>query len=193
MTEGQFREDLLARINIWTFVLPGLANRREDIEPNIDFELQRYARDHGYTVRFNVEARRRYVSFATSGDARWPGNFRQLSASITRMATLADSGRIDLALVEDELKRLRLDWRMPTISDPLSEHLAKAGLEIDLFDRLQLESVLKVCSTAASQAEAGRRLFSQSRSAKASPNDSDRIRKFLGRFNIPWSQVSELV
>ncbi len=37
--EGLFREDLLARINIWTFVLPGLANRREDIEPNIDFEL----------------------------------------------------------------------------------------------------------------------------------------------------------
>jgi transcriptional regulatory protein RtcR len=60
-------------------------------------------------------------------------------------------------------------------------------------DRLQLESVLKVCSTAASQAEAGRKLFSQSRSAKASPNDSDRIRKFLARFNIPWSQVSELV
>ncbi len=68
------------------FVLPGLANRREDIEPNIDFELRRHARDQGYTVRFNVEARRRYVSFATGGDARWPGNFRQLSASITRMA-----------------------------------------------------------------------------------------------------------
>lgn len=37
------------------------------------------------------------------------GNFRQFSASITRMATLADSGRIDMALVEKELERLRTD------------------------------------------------------------------------------------
>ena len=191
--EGLFREDLLARINIWTFVLPGLASRREDIEPNIDFELQRYARDHGHMVRFNTEARHRYLSFATARDAAWPGNFRQLSASITRMATLADSGRIDMTLVEDELERLRLDWRTPNASDPLSEHLAKAGLEIDLFDRLQLESVLKACSTAASQADAGRKLFSQSRSAKASSNDSDRIRKFLARFGITWNQIHGLL
>lgn len=190
--EGRFREDLLARINIWTFVLPGLANRSEDIEPNIDFELQRYARDNGHMVRFNAEARRRYLSFATSRDANWSGNFRQLSASITRMATLADSGRIDIALVEDELERLRKDWRLPATSDPLSEHLANSGLEIDLFDRLQLESVLMICRTSASQADAGRKLFAYSRTAKASPNDSDRIRKFLARFNIAWSQVHEL-
>ena len=37
---GRFREDLLARINLWTFRLPGLADRREDIEPNLDFELE---------------------------------------------------------------------------------------------------------------------------------------------------------
>jgi transcriptional regulatory protein RtcR len=33
--EGRFREDLLARIHLWTFVLPGLRDRREDIEPNL--------------------------------------------------------------------------------------------------------------------------------------------------------------
>src|SRR4029079_9293184 len=32
---GQFRDDLLARINLWTFRLPGLRERLEDIEPNI--------------------------------------------------------------------------------------------------------------------------------------------------------------
>src|SRR6202522_3987557 len=36
--EGRFREDLLARINLWTFSLPGLRARPEDIEPNLDFE-----------------------------------------------------------------------------------------------------------------------------------------------------------
>jgi transcriptional regulatory protein RtcR len=31
--EGKFREDLLARINLWTFFLTSLKNRSEDIEP----------------------------------------------------------------------------------------------------------------------------------------------------------------
>ncbi|EKA42387.1 RNA repair transcriptional activator RtcR, partial [Pseudomonas aeruginosa] len=93
VAEGLFREDLFARINLWTFELPGLAGRREDIEPNIDFELERHAREQGRQVRFNLEAKRRYLAFAGSSEARWAGNFRELSASITRMATLADSGR----------------------------------------------------------------------------------------------------
>lgn len=110
VAEGLFREDLFARINLWTFELPGLAGRREDIEPNIDFELERHAREQGRQVRFNLEAKRRYLAFAGSSEARWAGNFRELSASITRMATLADSGRIDEALVEEEILRLRQAW-----------------------------------------------------------------------------------
>ena len=40
VAEGNFREDLLARINLWTFRLPGLADRPEDVEPNLDYELE---------------------------------------------------------------------------------------------------------------------------------------------------------
>ena len=50
------------------------------------------------------------LAFASSGEAAWQGNFRELSASITRMATLADSGRIDEAQVEEEITRLRRAW-----------------------------------------------------------------------------------
>jgi transcriptional regulatory protein RtcR len=42
--EGRFREDLLARMNLWTFRLPGLVERREDIKPNLDCELDQFAR-----------------------------------------------------------------------------------------------------------------------------------------------------
>ena len=38
--KARFREDLLARINMWTYHLPGLSERREDIEPNLEHELQ---------------------------------------------------------------------------------------------------------------------------------------------------------
>ncbi|MGL1797777.1 sigma 54-dependent transcriptional regulator, partial [Vibrio parahaemolyticus] len=87
--EGRFREDLLARLDLWTFELPGLAQRREDIPPNIDYELQRHARTSGDHVTFNKEARTSYLSFAASLKAKWLANFRDLGASITRMATLA--------------------------------------------------------------------------------------------------------
>jgi transcriptional regulatory protein RtcR len=92
--EGKFREDLYARINMWTFALPGLAERREDIAPNIEFELQRFSSEAQTHIRFDKDARERYLAFACSGQAQWRGNFRELSSSIARMATLAEQGRI---------------------------------------------------------------------------------------------------
>ncbi|CAC0112732.1 Transcriptional regulatory protein QseF [Salmonella enterica subsp. enterica serovar Typhisuis] len=80
VAEGTFREDLYARINLWTFELPGLRQRQEDIEPNLDYELERHAALTGDSVRFNTEARRAWLSFATSPQAAWRGNFRELSA-----------------------------------------------------------------------------------------------------------------
>jgi transcriptional regulatory protein RtcR len=189
VAQGLFREDLYARINLWTFTLPGLAGRREDIEPNIDFELERHARDQGHLVRFNLEARRRYLAFASSAEAQWLGNFRELSASITRMATLADSGRIDEALVQEEIARLQYAWGMTSATGPLDALLGEAGAELDLFDRMQLDAVIAICREADSLSAAGRRLFGVSRQAKAQPNDADRLRKYLARFGLDWSTV----
>ncbi|MCU1731499.1 MULTISPECIES: RNA repair transcriptional activator RtcR [unclassified Pseudomonas] len=188
VAEGLFREDLYARINLWTFELPGLAGRREDIEPNIDFELQRHAQEQGRLVRFNLEARRHYLAFAHSPEARWAGNFRELSASITRMATLADSGRIDQALVEEEIDRLRHAWGCAPAREPLRDLLGDDLDNLDLFDRVQLQAVIEVCQQARSLSEAGRQLFAVSRQAKQTPNDADRLRKYLGRFGLVWDQ-----
>lgn len=66
VAEGKFREDLYARINLWTFTLPGLRQRQEDIEPNLDYEVERHASLTGDSVRFNTEARRAWLAFATS-------------------------------------------------------------------------------------------------------------------------------
>lgn len=188
VAQGLFREDLYARINLWTFNLPGLAGRREDIEPNIDFELERHAREQGRLVRFNLEARRRYLAFASSSEAAWLGNFRELSASITRMATLADSGRIDEAQAEEEIERLRYAWGLSQEQDPLATLLGDTA-ELDLFDRLQLQAVLEVCRQADSLSDAGRKLFGVSRQTKAQPNDADRLRKYLARFGLEWKQI----
>ena len=144
--EGRFREDLFARINLWSFDLPGLAQRREDIEPNLAFELERFAQEHGQQVRFNVEAKRRYLAFANSPDAHWRGNFRELGASLTRMATLADAGRITEALVDEEIARLKQSWGHGSETDAAARALGAQADALDRFDRLQLNAVLTVLS-----------------------------------------------
>ncbi len=194
VAEGRFREDLHARLDLWSFTLPGLAERREDIEPNIDFELDRHAEREGRRISFNREARRLYLAFATGEDAPWPGNFRDLAASITRMATLAPSGRIDTADVEMEIARLRGRWRgldRPAISDGLEDVLdAEALAGLDPFDRAQLAAVVRACQGSRSLSDAGRRLFAVSRQGRRSTNDADRLRKYLLRFGLRFEELA---
>ncbi|MGX9738865.1 RNA repair transcriptional activator RtcR [Pseudocitrobacter corydidari] len=182
IAEGRFREDLYARINMWSFALPGLIQRREDIAPNVEYELGRFTREQQSQVRFDKEARERYLSFACSQQAVWRGNFRELSASITRMATLAEKGRITLAVVDEEIARLKAEWQTTGETTIVNQ-------EIDLFDQRQLETVLDVCRTSASLSEAGRMLFAVSRQKKANPNDADRLRKYLARFGLSWESI----
>ena len=188
---GRFREDLLARIDLWTFRLPSLRERPEDLAPNLDYELDRYARNAGMRVTFNKEARERFLRFATSAEAAWSRNFRDLGGAVTRMCTVAAGGRITAEIVDEEIERLRRTWRGPETRSPLEDTLGAAALEgVDLFDRLQLEAILSVVQSCRTISEAGRRLFAHSRTRKANPNDADRLRKYLARFGLDWEQVT---
>ena len=146
-------------------------------------------------MRFNVEAKTRYLKFAQSPEAAWSGNFRDLSASVTRLATLADGGRISTALVEAEIARLQWLWeRRPAAGDPaavdLAELLGADTLDgIDLFDRLQLEAVIRTCRESTTLSDAGRRLFDRSREKRSVVNDADRLRKYLLKFGLSWERL----
>ncbi|WP_309398918.1 RNA repair transcriptional activator RtcR [Cerasicoccus maritimus] len=191
VAEGAFRSDLLARINLWTYALPGLAERREDVEPNVEFECRRFEEEHGRKVRFNKEAYRVYLDFAQSSESKWAGNFRDLSSSITRMATLAGSRRINEDVVRRELERLREQWRAESaVDDALAGLLtAKQLEEIDLFDQVSLRETVNICRECETLSDAGRRLFQVSRLRKASANDANRLKKYLERFGLNWRLV----
>ncbi len=198
VAQGTFRDDLFARLNLWTFTLPGLAQRREDIAPNLEYELERYAEREGNRVSFNKEARELYLSFAEGPAALWQGNFRDLAASVTRMATLSTSGRIDRPAVELEITRLGDLWSGKAAGSTasratLEEVLGKERLnEIDPFDRVQLAFVIETCRASRTLSEAGRTLFENSRLTRKSTNDADRLRKYLARFGLDWEQVSAM-
>jgi transcriptional regulatory protein RtcR len=83
----------------------------------------------------------------------------------------ASSGPNDLAILAETLPAERL-------------------AEFDLFDQAQLASVIRACRAARSLSEAGRALFSVSRLSKAQPNDADRLRKYLARFGLAWSDLT---
>lgn len=191
--EGNFREDLLARINLWTFHMPGLRDRIEDIEPNIKYELEQYARRTGKRITFSKEANDRFLKFAVARDARWSGNFRDLNGAIVRMATLAPGGRITGQVVNEEIEHLRHAWRAQpdTEAEALLERLlGRESLNaVDLFDRHQLASVIKVCRESNTLSEAGRTLFTTSREKKKTVNDADRLRKYLARFGLEWREI----
>ena len=183
---GRFRDDLYQRINLWKFHLPGLAERREDIEPNVEYELEQFSRKSGQHITFNREAWQAFLAFA--GRHGWHGNFRELNAMITRMATLAPGGRIDEATVAGEVRQNAPAAPPP---DALLERLLGAGYEArhDRFDLVQLRDVLGVCLECRTLSEAGRRLFAVSRLEKKSSNDADRLTRYLARFGLRFQDL----
>ncbi|QDL93053.1 AAA family ATPase [Paroceanicella profunda] len=189
---GAFRPDLLARLGMWSFRLPPMRERREDIEPNLAFELARAERQLGTRVGFNTDARARYLTFASDPATAWPGNFRDFGASVRRLCTLAPRGRITRSMVEEEIATLVTDWGTAT-SDAdqrlVRDLLGEAAGDVDPFDVVQLAHVLRICRQSPSLSAAGRSLFAASRSRKSTQNDADRLRKYLARFGLAWGAL----
>ncbi|MFK3990991.1 RNA repair transcriptional activator RtcR [Psychrobacter sp. NPDC064578] len=226
VANGEFRADLFARLNTWTFSLPSLKDKLEDLPANIDYELARLGSEQQQQYRFAPEARQLYESFAMSADATWQGNFRDLTASMIRLTTLAESKVIRNDDVQAEIERLTHLWALPDSlngSDSLnggngrtknspsnnspdttldsetieqgSHNVLRQYLDedmlatIDPFDAVQLAYVIEVCINHKNQAAAGRYLYANSRDKLKSPNDSDRLRKYLLKFGLKFDEL----
>ena len=194
---GHFRADLFARMNLWLFELPGLRERREDIEPNIAYELEQLSTSMGRSIQFNKEGYESFLKFARDPASAWTGNFRDLNAAITRLATLTGDRRIGRHLVEEEITRLHRLWRQEGEENSPDVELLSSVLggsaceEMDRFDQVQLAEVVRICRESRTLSDAGRTLFAASRTKRKVANDSDRLRKYLSKFELTWEQVIE--
>lgn len=84
--EGEFREDLLYRINTIHLEVPPLRERREDIPQLADFFLRRLARKYGKSdLKLGEKALCKLESYA------WPGNVRELEHAIEKAVILSDN------------------------------------------------------------------------------------------------------
>lgn len=122
------------------------------------------------------------------------GNFRDLNAAVCRMATLAESKRIGVDAVDEEIKRLRAAWgASPSVAaddEQLPRLLGPERLvQLDLFDRAQLQFVIRICRESTSLSDAGRKLYAVTREKRKANNDADRLRKYLLKFGLTWQVI----
>jgi transcriptional regulator with GAF, ATPase, and Fis domain len=89
IANGQFREDLYYRLNVFAIRLPALRDRRDDILPLSEAFLKEIGRGLGRPPGgISREARQRLI------DYHWPGNVRELRNILERAAILCDGGLI---------------------------------------------------------------------------------------------------
>ncbi|MBL8683420.1 MAG: sigma 54-interacting transcriptional regulator [Myxococcales bacterium] len=184
---GRFRDDLLARIATWSFRLPPLRERREDIESNARYELEQFEARFHKRARFSRAALAKYLAYAKSDEARWTHNFRDLAQSVLRMASSADEGLIDTDDVDEEIRVLREAWSEPSAARDRRSPVARDDDDRawDLVDRVVRDVVIDALRASKSLAEAGRVLFDGKRPSKApAVNYSDRARKLCQRLAI---------
>ena len=98
LEEGNFREDLYYRLNVFPLTIPPLHERGEDIPPLAEYFLAKCAREVGSPVRsISEEAQHKLVAY------HWPGNVRELENVIERSLVYALGDRL-------EATDIRLDY-----------------------------------------------------------------------------------
>jgi DNA-binding NtrC family response regulator len=79
LEEGNFREDLYYRLNVFPLTIPSLRDRSEDIPALAEHFLAKFAAETGSRVRAISDAAR-----AKLVEYHWPGNVRELENAIER-------------------------------------------------------------------------------------------------------------
>ncbi|KAB0751916.1 sigma-54-dependent response regulator transcription factor AlgB [Pseudomonas paraeruginosa] len=91
VAQGQFREDLLYRLNVIVLNLPPLRERAEDILGLAERFLARFVKDYGRPARGFSEAAREAMR-----QYPWPGNVRELRNVIERASIICNHELVDL-------------------------------------------------------------------------------------------------
>ena len=104
VAEGQFREDLLYRLNVVPIEMPPLRNRVADIPLLVEYFIERYGRRLGR--KFKAIDARSLKAFQTYD---WPGNVRELQNVIERAVILSEGET--LAVDQASLKRKQVPNR----------------------------------------------------------------------------------
>ena len=149
VANGEFREDLLYRLNTVEIRLPPLRERREDIPLLAEHFLVKQAARYGRAIEgFSKPAMDALISHS------WPGNVRELQHAVERSVLMARGSRIEAAdlglrrredgsmaideLTLDEAERLMIEKALERYQGNVSKAAEALGLSRSaLYRRLQ--------------------------------------------------------
>ena len=98
VSEGEFREDLYYRLNVFPIELPPLRRRSEDIPALIYAITEQMRRDQGAQFSLTNDAVRVLANYP------WPGNVRELSNLLERLSILYPNSSVDSFQLPDKLR-----------------------------------------------------------------------------------------
>lgn len=101
VSEGRFRADLYYRLNVVPIHVPALRERREEIQPLLDFYLAEFNQRYGRELSWGLEA----LDALTDYD--WPGNIRELINLVERLVVTCSAGSVELFDLPEEMRAAR--------------------------------------------------------------------------------------
>jgi sigma-54 specific flagellar transcriptional regulator A len=105
VADGEFREDLFYRLNVFPIEMPPLFRRVSDLPQLLEELLISHGADQPGDLRVSAEAIEVLANYS------WPGNIRELSNLVERLAIIKPQGTIE---VEDLPPKYRDAKREPT-------------------------------------------------------------------------------
>jgi len=124
--DGQFRLDLLYRLNVIAITLPPLRERPEDLEDLATAFIRRFAASYGMPARKLSPAALAQLSMYS-----WPGNVRELQNMMERAVILARTVEIGPELLVMGRGNVDADQAVPG-----------AAMSLEALERLHIERVL---------------------------------------------------
>src|SRR5829696_1029487 len=147
LADGAFREDLYYRLNVFPIFIPPLRERRADILPLADYFAEKYAREHGKTIkRISTSAIDQLACY------HWPGNVRELENTMERAVLMADGEVIHAHHLPPTLQTAEATGTVVS---------ASLGGTVAAFERSLIEDALK--TTRGNRAKAARLLSTTER------------------------------
>ena len=130
---GNFREDLFHRLNVFNIKIDPLTNRIEDIPLLIDYFIENICNTYSYK-KFSIKDNNYLLNYD------WPGNVRELRNLIERIAILSPGDNQDkiINIIKESLSR-SLDENF-SVTDTLSVPLREAR---ETFEKEYLISQIK--------------------------------------------------
>lgn len=146
-----FRADLYYRLNVIPAIIPPLRDRPSDIEPLIEYFLNKYCKKYGKEKTFGPEAMNVLKNYS------WPGNVRELKNFVERIVLISASSVYCIKRIPPQMLNGQL------LSPSSSGNGGNSGCQFDIrmsleenlnaFEKQIIESVVQQYGSGKSAAE----------------------------------------